>query len=304
MSEVVLLGFVRAVHVAGSLSLFGVFLFRAVVAPGALVRTPTDARCRINRQLFRGEIASLIVALVAAVIWLPLQAAAMSGAATLSETYRALGPVVLRTQFGHMFLAHIALLLLAALFVSRRPARRSRVMLGAALSGIAVVLLVAAGHVAAMEGAHRIVGMVLLGIHLLAAGAWLGGLIPLGMMLALPPSAAAAAAERFSVLGIVCVSALVLSACYNGWALIGSVSALFSTPYGLWVAAKIVFLALMMTLAAANRLVFTRGLTGHSGLGAAKWLRRNIASETVLGLAAVVAAGQLANMRPAIHLMP
>lgn len=37
---------------------------------------------------------------------------------------------------------------------------------------------------------------------------------------------------------------------------------------------------------------------------AAQWLRRSIASETALGLAAVVAAGQLATMCPAIHMMP
>lgn len=155
-----------------------------------------------------------------------------------------------------------------------------------------------------MEGADRIIGIALLSVHIAAAGAWIGGLVPLALMLVLPPSAAAVAVQRFSPLGLACVGALALSAWFNGRALIGSVPALFGTPYGLWAVAKLSFLVGMIGLATANRFIFTPDLAGGSPKNATGWLRGSIALETALGLAAVLAAGQLAITSPAIHVPP
>jgi putative copper export protein len=59
----------------------------------------------------------------------------------------------------------------------------------------------------------------------------------------------------------------------------------------------------MIGLAAANRFIFTRDLAGGSGESATR-LRGSIALETALGLAAVLAAGQLGITPPAIHIQP
>ena len=66
-------------------------------------------------------------------------------------------------------------------------------------------------------------------VHLLAAGAWLGGLPALAMLFAAARRAddpawrglAVGATRRFSWLGIVCVAALLASGIINSWNLLG-----------------------------------------------------------------------------------
>jgi putative copper resistance protein D len=139
------------------------------------------------------------------------------------------------------------------------------------------------------------------GVHVLAAGAWLGSLLPLILLLrdASGTPAAAAATRRFSRLGITCVAAIALSAAANGWVLVGSVAGLLDTIYGHWVLVKTVLFAAMIGLAAVNRWVYAPALAGKDAAAAARRLRRGTACEIVLGAGIVIAAGLLATSAPA-----
>src|SRR5205823_4797274 len=90
-----------------------------------------------------------------------------------------------------------------------------------------------AGHAAAGEGEDRWLQLAADVVHLLAAGAWVGALPALVLVLRsedIPD--AARTTQRFSTLGIVSVGALAGSGFVNAWYLVGNLPALIATPYG------------------------------------------------------------------------
>ena len=133
----------------------------------------------------------------------------------------------------------------------------------------------------------------------LRAGAWLGGLLPLLILVRdAPPKPAAEALRRFSKLATLCVLAIAGTACFQGWVLgwRGWVDWhrlwLGASPQGgaLW---------LLLGLAAINRFRLTPALGRQDAQPARGALMRTIAAETVLGLMVVLAAGVLSGLRPA-----
>jgi putative copper resistance protein D len=152
-------------------------------------------------------------------------------------------------------------------------------------------------------------------LHLIAAASWIGGLVPLVLVLALArqnPSLGSASiardsAERFSILGIVSVATLFATGIVNAWILVGSFNALFATQYGRLLMLKIVLFAIMLAFAAVNRLALTPRLAGSpesgSRIGALRRLTRNSVVEIGLGLIIFAMVGMLGTLHPAIHLM-
>jgi copper resistance protein D len=278
---------------AALLGLFGALLFRCLFAPGAaslLVR--------------RWSLLSLAVALVATLVWFGMTVASIGDTDTIAETLALLWPVAWETQFGHVWLARFALLLGSAGLLSRAD-RRPWAATG--VTGLALALQAGMGHAGAMGGTA---GAGMMGsevLHVLAAGAWLGGLVPLLLVLrAGRPGEAAAAARRFSPLGLSCVLVLAGTAVLQSWALIGGPVAFFQTAYGRAASVKIALFVSLLGLAGVNRLVLTDALE-RDGVEAARSLRAmraTVAAETALGLLVVLAAGVLASLPPAMHEQP
>ena len=181
----------RTVHMVATLSLAGALSFRLLVAPYSLARVVRP---------------SLVVALLGGLAWLVLQAAALAGADTVPDTLAAIVPVVQDTRFGHVLLLRLALLL-AAGALAWRGEGRARLIPAALIAAIAVVLQAALGHAAASDDP---VLEASLAVHLLAAAAWLGGLVPLWFVLR--ASGGEVAARRFSLLGVVAVGAIAATA--------------------------------------------------------------------------------------------
>jgi putative copper export protein/mono/diheme cytochrome c family protein len=214
---------------------------------------------------------------------------------------RAVPLVLLDTQFGHALIARVLLLLtaVAAFGAGGRMANAAAAALFAAAACAAQAWM---GHAAAVQEVILPASVV---IHVLAAGAWLGGLLPLWILLRdlLPSHGAWEAARRFSPLGIACVLALAGTAFLQGRELIGSIPGLFGTAYGLVALAKLSLFLLLIVLAALNRFRFTRKLmTGEAR--AARHLRLMIALETAVGLTVVLAAARLAELFPGAHEQP
>lgn len=75
-------------------------------------------------------------------------------------------------------------------------------------------------------------------LHLTAASAWIGGLVPLALVLGAIrrhkgwASLEVDAVQRFSTLGIASVATLILSGLINAWILVGSFRGLVVTGYG------------------------------------------------------------------------
>lgn len=143
-----------------------------------------------------------------------------------------------------------------------------------------VVLLAASfaltGHAA--EAAPRLLAEAADGVHLVAAGLWLGGLAVL--VTAFLPEAdgagRAAVLPRWSRIAAGCVAVLVGTGTYQAWREVTDLDALAWTTYGRILAAKLSVVAVLLVVAGAARLLLVRGRARR--LGAV------VSAEAVLGL--------------------
>ncbi len=119
----------------------------------------------------------------------------------------------------------------------------------------------------------------------------------------LPPAAAAPVCERFSPIGLACVLVLAGTGFAQALELIGSLPALFGTPYGHIALLKITLFLVALALAALNRLWLTDRLAAGAP-GARRQLLVSVSIETVFGLAIVTAAAFLASTVPGAHQAP
>ena len=99
-------------------------------------------------------------------------------------------------------------------------------------------------------------------LHLLVAGLWPSGLLPLALVLKkLRPSTALAQGQilatlvrRFSALSLASVSLLTLTGLANSWYLVGSFSNLTQPAYGRWLMTKLILFGVIITFGAINLL--------------------------------------------------
>jgi copper resistance protein D len=190
----------RGLFVACALSGFGAALF-ALTVPIAW-QVNARGRASIERQVRKVISLSLAAALAFGYAWLLLETHALAGTADLAQTITAIPAVLFDTRFGQV-LALQTVAIAGALIA----AWRGRSILAAALGG-----LLEAGHSHAFAMAH--IPLVLSQmLHLIAAGAWLGGLLPLLIVVREAPLEAAwHAARRFSTLGTISVTTLAATA--------------------------------------------------------------------------------------------
>jgi putative copper export protein/mono/diheme cytochrome c family protein len=292
----------RAAMVMALLSVFGALVFRVRVAPRALplmLDTSLAAYLRWHATVIR---VCLGAAILCAFLWAAVQTAAMADAETIGQTLTALPDVLTRTLFGHVMMLQLsALFALAMLLRGRNPDRRAG--LQCFVAGVAVALQ--AGHSHA-ESMYQRPSLLLLAdiIHLLAAGAWLGGLLPLlGLIRVASPQAGAVAARWFSPLGQLCVAALALTALFQGYVLVASVAGLVGTAYGWMVLVKIALFVALLGFAYANRYRFAPRLR-TDGAAAKPALVRSIAWQSVAAFAILAAAAILSELPPSMHGQP
>ncbi|MDA8252675.1 MAG: CopD family protein [Rhodospirillales bacterium] len=291
-------GLARGLHVAASFAVFGSLLCHAWFAPAALPHVAPETARRVGRLVTACIRLSLVAAAVTGAVWLLLEAVYITGGGRLTDGLAVLAPILHETNFGHLLLTRMALLLVAVMLFDDGSRRRGTAT-AAIIAGVAVVLEAGLGHGPAMGGGEGVIMSVSLVLHLLASGAWLGTLIPLLILIdALPPADARDLASRFSTLGTICVLVLATTAAIQGWDLVGGIAALFGTPYGRVAFAKLLLFITLLAFAAANRFRFTPTLIGSGARRAATGLRWSILAETLIGLFVVVLAGILANLPP------
>lgn len=125
----------------------------------------------------------------------------------------------------------------------------------AAGGGVAIYAFVTTGHIADQD--DWFVTAVLF-LHLLVAALWIGILTPLQRLSSQEHSldAAAKLGERFGALATIAVPVLIIAGVLMTWQLIGSFDAIIATSYGLALFAKIAVVAVLLSLAAANKMRF------------------------------------------------
>jgi len=292
---------VRAAHFAAVIVVFGQFAYAYAVAPDG--RMPPR---------FRATLAwSLGIAVAAGIAWLFLEACNMSGL-PMGAAWQdgAVGTVLRETHFGNVCVARLAIAaIVAAAGLTGDAAQRPMARAIGAVGALAILAsLAACGHAAAGSGAQGGIRLGADALHLAAAGAWLGALLPFAALLARSAGdvqgldAVHRAARRFSTLGIASVVVIVFTGIINTRYTVQTMAALTGSRYGIELLVKVVIFLAILALAAMNRWRLTpRVARAAQGPGALRALRRNTVLEIALGLAIVVIVGNLGITAPTMH---
>jgi putative copper export protein/mono/diheme cytochrome c family protein len=313
---------VRAFHYAAFLSLAGTLAFLGFIAePAFSGRVAGAGVAAFRTRLARLNWAALVVGVLTGAMWLLLEARSMSGrpfAQVLAQGI--VGIVLTRTHFGEDWQLRglLVIPLALALFLSagKRVSLITRLSFWAALALAAAELAMIAGAGHAMEGEGWTGALHLAGdgTHLLAAGAWIGGLVPLALLFAAARrgggaawvAAARDATFRFSLLGIIAVGTLLATGILNSIFLVGSVPALLGTEYGRLLLLKLALFLTMVTFAAINRQWLAPQLSEAppADLAILRQLQRNALIEAVLAALVLLVVGVLGTTAPALHVQP
>lgn len=277
-------------------SAFGSLLFLTLLAPQAMAGMGVAERAGMERRTAVLAAWSLALAVVAELCWLVAESDVLAGAGI--GAFLAAVPVVARhTEFGHLVLAQAGVLLVA-FFVLGSARRGVRPVLAAALSGIAVLLEAWHLHAAAMDSGPSFF-LACEALHVLAAVAWLGSLLPLALFVrAAPPRVALTAALRYSTFGKLAVVALIVTAAWQGLVLVGSLPAFVTTAYGRVVLIKIVLFAVLIGFAIRHRFRMVPAFADADSRSLRRRLGRSIFEETGFGVAIVLVAAVLASLAP------
>ena len=317
MSELTAL--VRFLHLTAAIILAGGFAFHLFVARTALISTHQLATLgkdhwRAQLRVFRYCLAVLFATAVLA-LW--LQAANVGGSP--STAFRSVFLLLTHTQFGRVWLARSAILIMIAILLIRGTEKHPEnlfVDFGFALSATLLTAMAFAGHAAAADGIDLALQISADALHLLASAVWLGGLVPLLSLLCLcsrpndAPSFAVArvATRRFSNLALVSVIVLIGTGLSNAWNLVGGFAPLLGTAYGQLLLIKLALLPPLFSIGAINRLrlkpiIATKESADETRLALGR-LSRNVVIEAALGVVILLIVGHMGVTPPARHVQP
>jgi putative copper resistance protein D len=306
----------RFLHYAATLTLFGISLFPIYTYPGST----GAALARVYRRLHATMWWAALAALLSAVLWLLGVSASMTGTLDGVLDPDAAWSVLSDTSFGKVWMARFTLAAVIVVLISAPVKSLTENLteklnwLVPALCGGLLVSLAGFGHTHVEDGMARVIHISADGLHLLAAGAWLGGLVPLFHLVARtvrtfsPDDEAEAcnAAMRFSGMGYIAVATLIGSGLINSWFLVGSFGNL-GTPYGELLVVKVILFAGMLGLATLNRFFLVPSLikaneTGEPTTDVLMRLRRHILGEQALGILVILMVSAIGTMEPPVNL--
>jgi copper transport protein len=251
----------RWVGYLAALLLAGGFLFRRFVAGPAMLQAGAEGLAEpYARQLRRAGLLACGALIVATLVGLTVQAA---NAADL-PVWQALGEPVARlltTRLGLLWEARLicAILLVVVLWRGRGPIFDG---LGLLLSLTVLLAISLSSHAAALPSGTWL-AVFLDWLHQVAAAAWVGGLFAFVLLLRLAraepdtigtTSLVASVVPRFSLLAIVSVVVLAGTGLFHSWLQVKVPPAL-ATLYGGALIAKLLLIAPMLVLGAANLLI-------------------------------------------------
>jgi putative copper resistance protein D len=303
----------RAIHIGSCLLFFGIFVFDRFIAL-AISQPQSEIAIYWKNGLRLLSLVLLPIILFSGMAWFALVAMAMSGQPLQMEILKV---VWTQTQFGTVWEIRLILLLVTTTTAAVSCFAKLQAAFQAFVSWFLFVVnacllgsLAWAGHGRESSPWHLFADI----LHLLAAGVWPAGLLPLFLLLrksrgiATPTDwlSMAQLVRRFSAISLAAVSLLTVTGLVNSWFLVGSVSNLFAEPYGRWLLAKIIFFSIALAIASMNllrlkpRLLIESSQPEKANATVAQ-LQSNVQVELVLGLAIVIIVAVLGILPPALH---
>jgi copper resistance protein D len=313
---------IRFAHLAAAAFLLGSLAFHFSVARPALSAAgAAEFEAFSIRQLFLARW-TLFAVFLTGLLGFWLQIATVAGV-SLAQALRPenVGGVFLGTRYGIVWLARIGLMVVLAgvLCGAKTTQSNNRRALSLLLAAALTIALAFSGHGAAGEGSWLVAQLAAYALHLLAAGTWLGGLPALALFLGWISrhdhlSLQAALKEttrRFSLLGLACVTVLLLTGLFNAWTLVGAVAPLVGTTYGQLLLAKLALLLPLLGIAAINLFKLKPrilALGGERSMAPARELlrrlKRQVRIEAAIGACILLIVGFMSITPPARHIQP
>lgn len=263
---------------AAALLLWGASAYLAWLVPKPLA---SEVAARIRR----GTTPAVVVALLATLAKLPVEAAGIGDGWRDGVDPTTLLAVLLETSVGEAWAAQ-ALAAALLVLVQAAPGPR-RVTATALASGLLLASLSLGGHAAMHDGALGLLHRANDAAHLLCAGAWLGALWPVLVILdrlgrgeGRPEAGIALLA--FSRAGHVAVALVLVSGAVNTALVLGRWPTDPASLYQMLLDVKLLCVATMVGLALANRYLVVPRLARRPA--AALALRRATLAEIALGL--------------------
>ena len=286
----------RFVHYVLLLGLFGLTAFGAVGLRGVMPRQPV-----------RAYSASIVLAAIAPLVstaLLLVSIAAMMGQPLQSVDGDVIKAIVTTTDIGSAFVIRLALLVAALVAMLGRRRFPAMVLVAAIFYAGVLMTLPWNGHAAAAEGGIGLLHRLNDGLHLLAAGFWIGAIGWFAVLSALAhrgddaidSGALLTALHRFRSLGIALVAVVALTGTLNAELIFGLANSeeVLATAYGRLLIVKIALVGLMLLCAAGHSSMVREQVTAADGRGALPLagLHKSLMVELVLAvaIAAVVAA--------------
>jgi putative copper export protein len=198
---------------------------------------------------------------------------AMSGL-PLAMLGRTLPIVLLRTHYGRVWFVRLGALVMLWIGWGMGRRRRHTQIIPASMlvaGGLITLTRSLSGHAA--DWGDVTLAVIMDGLHLLAGGLWGGGLLALTCMV-LPPVSRCAdqrrvlladLARRFATLASMALAVVLLTGFANAWVQVGTVRALWATPYGRTLLAKLLLVGLVILLGTVNHYLYVPLLQQQAG---------------------------------------
>lgn len=268
-----------------------------------------------QQELLKITVIMAVVLLISGLFLPSLQAISFAGDTAAALSIKPIKVILFSTRFGAVWAAQesLAILLLLSLYTKstliQKIGIRPFLMWAITLSSILLFTGVFKGHAAGLEPAWP--GLLGHGIHLLAAGSWLGALPALLFLMhasnkqlanAPEPKHVAPLLARFSLLARTMVGLILLSGTLIGYLQISRWGELFATPYGEYLLIKVLLFIIMLSIAGIIRRHFlpqynTNKPTSIVNLAISKW----VLLESSIGFILLGVANAIKNTTPAAH---
>ena len=283
----------RFAHFLGAMLAFGMSAYLRAYAPERL-------RLALSPAARRVALIASLVALITAIAWLALESASMADDWSAALDPEAIAAVLTDTAFGHAWSLHLALATALVAVVAFGPGARWGPTALASAALLASLGLV--GHATMQIGVEGVVHRANHAVHLLAAGAWIGGLVPFALCLRAYERDdlrrdTVRAMAAFSFWGQLIVAAIVLTGVVNIALTSHHPPLPPTTPYRALLVAKLVIVAIMISLALVNRFVLVPRL--KTSANALATLRATSLAEIALGCVVAALVSEFALLDPA-----
>ena len=260
-------------------------------------------------------VGTAVLAVLFSIASMVMMASAMSGETDFAELRPHIEMMVFETDVGLAWVVRIVALVVGGLAMMLNPRAPGFSLLIASFAGaIALASLAWSGHGAMDEGSRRYWHFITDILHLLAAGAWLGGLIAFALLARINALQSeerirllVRAVKRFEWVGAVIVIVITVTGIVNYLFIVGpELDEVFLSTYGILLFIKVGLFAGMLVLAALNRFhlgpLLERSLQDRQYQVAANALRRSVVVELAAAVLIVGLVAWLGTLSPEMEM--